>query len=121
MAAIMPSTGRRKGHKLAGIQQSGGIEGLLDRANRVDLGRARQALQLADLHLANTMFGGNRSARCRDLIVDEAGRFLAMAGYPVARGRDAVLHGRAHMEMDIAIAEMTEGASADARKMRLAE
>src|SRR3569623_154244 len=95
----------RKRHELAGVHQLVRIEGTLDRAQRRHARRRGQAFELAQLHLADAVLGGDRSARGDDQVVDHAGRRLADFFAP-ALGIGAV--GRVDVEMDVAVAEMPE-------------
>src|SRR5436305_3069154 len=85
---------------------------MLDRLERVNAAGRRQAREFAELELSDAVLGGNRTARSGDEIVDHARDRGALALVPVGLG----VLGGANMEVDIAVAEVTEAARGYAAK-----
>src|SRR3546814_2106403 len=84
------------------------IESGLDRSQCVELRGGGQTPQFRALHLTDAMFSRNRSAPGDDLIVDKGAEDRSAYGDP---RRTIGPKGRADMEMDIAITQMTKDAS----------
>src|SRR3546814_18058682 len=86
--------------------QPGGIERGLDRPQRMEPRGRAEPLEFGELHLADPVFGRDRSPRRDHQIVDESRDRGRVVGVPAAcRGA----RGRAHREMDIAVAELEIG------------
>ena len=75
-----------KRNELAGVHDALGIEGLLDGLECHQARRIAQPPQLVALHLADAMFGADRSTRRHDQIMDETTDFLARMLGPGGNG-----------------------------------
>ena len=79
---------------------------MIPSTQRVKLRGRAETLQLGDLHLADAVLGRDRSARRRHQVVHKAGDLGTFPFVPAVRGMAA----GAHVEMDVAVAEMPEPA-----------
>src|SRR4051794_20490345 len=97
-------------HQLPRIHDAERVEGLLDRAQRVDAPRRRETGELGALQLADAVLGGDRAARGGDEVVDQFRDLLALGVVPAGRGVAA----GADVEVDVAVAKVAEPGGDDA-------
>src|SRR3546814_14059029 len=105
----IPYTALFRTEELPGIHDPLRIESGLVRSQCGERRRGGQTPQFRALHLTDAMFSGNRSAPGDDLIVDKGADDWSAFGDP---RRTIGPKGRADMEMDIAITQMTKAARA---------
>src|SRR3546814_14245771 len=97
--------------ELARIEQAGGVEARLDPPQRREPGGAVEFCEQVALQLSDAMFGRDRSAKFKDMAVNEAADIFAMCAPP----RSAVSpYGRLDMGVDINVAAVPDGQGADA-------
>src|SRR5690606_34763900 len=93
------------GDQLARIEQPVGIESRLDAAQRCEPCGAVEFGEQVAFHLTDAMLRGDRTAKFKDMAVDEAAEPLAVQGKPV---HAVHIRWRLDMVMHIAIAQMPE-------------
>src|SRR3546814_18481262 len=106
LPALFPGGLARKPDEFAGVEQPGGIERGLDRPQRMEPRGRAEPLEFGELHLADPVFGRDRSPRRAHHIVDEPRDRGRVVDVPAACPGPP---GPRPMELDLAVAERAEG------------